>query len=152
MKQALEQADRDALGGRALNFSLLAEWHKLACPGEEVRAEAWAFAKGGTERYSLNNELLDQRLQALESERPLVRAVRAYLDILFFHPFTDGNSRAARLAFHYFSTVDGMRFRNLDQLFRLSIPAGNARGYRLFWELALRLVDPPANEKEVDAL
>jgi Fic family protein len=32
---------------------------------------------------------------------PVERALKLYLDILFFHPFRDGNSRVARIAMEY---------------------------------------------------
>lgn len=140
MREALARAEADALtDGTHLSSQCLKYWHQLAVPEAGTRAEAWAFAKGGAERYSLDNGLLGHRLQAWSLDRTLSGALRAYLDVLFFHPFTDGNSRAARLAFHFLATRHGLEFTTLEPLFRLSIPAGNQRAYRLFQQLAVKL-------------
>ncbi len=62
-----------------------------------------AFAKKGRERYGLGAEtplLFDACLaESGASDVPLAaRAARLYLDVCFFHPFHDGNGRAALLA------------------------------------------------------
>lgn len=62
-----------------------------------------AFAKGGRERYGLAPDTRERFERCLsESAQPDLalpsRAARAYLDVLFFHPFDDGNARAAMLA------------------------------------------------------
>ncbi|MFE0725841.1 Fic family protein [Streptomyces rochei] len=44
---------------------------------------------------------------------PPSRAARAYLDILFFHPFEDGNARAAMLALAFVLAREGVL---LDQV------------------------------------
>lgn len=135
---------QDEVGESRIGLDALARWHGVACPGEGLRTGAWAFAKGGAERYSGDPQGLQKRFLWLGEAPPLPRALRTYLDILFFHPFTDGNSRAARLAFHYLSALGGLEFRTVDPLFRLSLPAGNVRAYTLFQDLAGRLLEGPA--------
>ena len=135
MRAGLSRVELE-LSESPLTLERLADWHSVAVPNVGMRTDGWAFAKGGKEKYSLDNSLLDQRLRALTQEAPLTRCLKAYLDILFFHPFKDGNSRAARLAFHYFACLDGLEFRLLDPLFRLSIPAGNEKAYSLFCKLS----------------
>ena len=137
MRAAHAQVEK-SLPRETLTLAVLTEWHSVACPRAGLRHAPWAFAKGGAERYSLDNDLLDQRLQVLGDQPPLARALRAYLDILFFHPYDDGNSRAARLAFHFFLGRDGPDLRIADPLFRLAIPAGQVRAYTLFQDLAHR--------------
>lgn len=146
MRRALDLVEA-GVSDASITLHRLIQWHSKAVPGSGLRTQGWAFAKGGEEKYSLDNTTLDERLVALTSASPLERSLRAYLDILFFHPFLDGNSRVARLAFHHFACLDGLEFTALDSLFRLSIPAGNRKAYGLFSKLAQsclveRLRDP----------
>ena len=140
MHQAHALVQQAAGREEELTMALLVEWHAAACPGGRMRNEPWAYAKGGDERYSLDNDLLDQRLRALDKQPPLARCLRAYLDILFFQPFTDGNSRVARLTFHFLASRNGLSFRTACPLFRLSLPAGHLGAYTLFQQLAHRCV------------
>ena len=57
-----------------------------------------AFAKGGAERYGTEHlsSFADAVAQACSHEHVLVRAARLYLDICFYHPFSDGNGRLAK--------------------------------------------------------
>ncbi|MYY80904.1 hypothetical protein GT044_06415 [Streptomyces sp. SID335] len=62
-----------------------------------------AYAKAGRERYGLTSRTqadFDSCLrETTDPDIPLsARAARAYLDVAFFHPFDDGNARAALLA------------------------------------------------------
>src|SRR5262249_42276824 len=65
-----------------------------------------AFAKGGRERYD-GGENAESRFRSSlreinERRVPLTaRAGRAYLDVLFFHPFEDGNARAGSLTLDF---------------------------------------------------
>ncbi|MCT9113177.1 Fic family protein [Streptomyces mirabilis] len=93
----------DASHGIPLNFALLAGWQR------EILAEAEApfrvndaYAKAGRERYGLTPRTQADFASCLrettDPDIPLAaRAARAYLDVAFFHPFTDGNARAALL-------------------------------------------------------
>ncbi|WSD11282.1 Fic family protein [Streptomyces hirsutus] len=49
------------------------------------------------------------------------RAARTYLDILFFHPFEDGNARAAMSALAFVLAREGVL---LDQVHPLQTTAG----------------------------
>lgn len=65
-----------------------------------------AFARGGAHRYLYAPELEEMFTRKVEADgrdgcHPVARAVRLYLDLAFFHPFEDGNARAARLWFEY---------------------------------------------------
>ncbi|MEH0822724.1 MULTISPECIES: Fic family protein [unclassified Micromonospora] len=101
-------ADR---GGR-LTYELLADWQRQVLASPEVGFRTGpAYAKGGRERYGLAPDTLDrfQRClgQATEPGVPLAgRAARAYLDVAFFHPFPDGNGRAAMLALYFLLVRD----------------------------------------------
>ncbi|MGW2846313.1 Fic family protein [Streptomyces sp. NPDC001274] len=96
-------AREDAARRSPLNFALLAGWQRevLAAPGTPFRVGD-AYAKAGRERYGLTPRTqadFDGCLrETTDPDIPLAaRAARAYLDVAFFHPFTDGNARAALL-------------------------------------------------------
>ncbi|MGW4372462.1 Fic family protein [Streptomyces albidoflavus] len=96
-------AREDARRRSPLNFALLAGWQRevLAAPGTPFRLSD-AYAKAGRERYGLTPHTqadFDGCLrETTDPDIPLAaRAARAYLDVAFFHPFTDGNARAALL-------------------------------------------------------
>lgn len=61
-----------------------------------------AFARGGRERYGHWPELEAMFARKLEVDdadacHPIAKAARLYLDLIYVHPFEDGNARAARL-------------------------------------------------------
>ncbi|MGI5281674.1 Fic family protein [Streptomyces rochei] len=101
---ALDVAFADAEQGRPLAFALMAKWQRTVLGHDLVGFRTMtAFAKGGRERYGLapdTQALFEHCLsESVQPNLPLPsRAARAYLDILFFHPFEDGNARAAMLA------------------------------------------------------
>ncbi|MFF3956469.1 Fic family protein [Streptomyces sp. NPDC001890] len=96
-------AREDAARRTPLDFALMAGWQRevLAATGAPFRASD-AHAKAGRERYGLTPHTqadFDSCLrETTDPDVPLAaRAARAYLDVAFFHPFTDGNARAALL-------------------------------------------------------
>lgn len=96
-------AREDAARRTPLDFALLAGWQRevLAATGAPFRVSD-ACAKAGRERYGLTPRTqanFDSCLrETTDPDIPLsARAARAYLDVAFFHPFTDGNARAALL-------------------------------------------------------
>jgi hypothetical protein len=71
-----------------------------------------------------------------------VRAARVYLDICFFHPFPDGNARAARLALDHVLTREGLALRVADPAFVFPLRVTNAYlGWQFTYVLAM-LVGP----------
>lgn len=99
---AVARADPD------LNLARLADWHRIAVGAS--RAQSFrtvpAFAKGGRERYGVDADTSAEFENCLlEAADPVValatRAARVYLDVCFFHPFSDGNARAAMLAIYH---------------------------------------------------
>ncbi|WP_244215700.1 Fic family protein [Kitasatospora purpeofusca] len=101
---ALELVRADAARGAVLDFELLRGWqqHVLGTPGPPPLRTLPAFAKGGDERYGIGPDTrarLDACLaQAADGRLSLAaRAARAHLDVCFYHPFDDGNARAALL-------------------------------------------------------
>ncbi|MGW6544774.1 Fic family protein [Streptomyces massasporeus] len=105
MRAAWRLARTDAAVDRPLGFGLLLEWQKLILGRPDVAFRSLpAFAKGGRERYGVCEETAEQFEACLSQATPTVtdvplaaRAARAYLDVCFFHPFDDGNGRAALL-------------------------------------------------------
>lgn len=100
-------AREDAARRTPLDFALLAGWQRKVLGAAQVPfRESDAYAKAGRERYGLTSRTRADFDFCL-SERtdpgmPLAaRAARAYLDVAFFHPFTDGNARAALLTLVY---------------------------------------------------
>lgn len=96
-------AREDAARRTLLDFALLAGWQRevLAATRVPFRVSD-AYAKAGRERYGLTPRTqadFDSCLrETTDPDIPLAaRAARAYLDVAFFHPFTDGNARAALL-------------------------------------------------------
>ncbi|MGW7455908.1 Fic family protein [Streptomyces sp. NPDC054787] len=101
---ALDLAFADAEQGTPLTFALMTKWQRTVLGHDLVGFRTMpAFAKGGRERYGLAPDTrarFERCLsQSAQPDLPLPsRAARTYLDTLFFHPFQDGNARAAMLA------------------------------------------------------
>ncbi|MFF9051540.1 Fic family protein [Streptomyces erythrochromogenes] len=116
---ALDVAFADAEQGRPLTFALMAKWQRAALGHDLVGFRTMpAFAKGGRERYGLapdTQALFEHCLsESVQPNLPLPsRAARAHLDVLFFHPFEDGNARAAMLALAFVLAREGVL---LDQV------------------------------------
>lgn len=93
----------DAARRAPLDFARLAAWQREILGEAEVPFRANdAYAKGGRERYGLTPRTRADFTaclgEATGPEVPLAaRAARVYLDVAFFHPFADGNARAALL-------------------------------------------------------
>ncbi|WP_251017455.1 DUF5958 family protein [Streptomyces sp. ISL-1] len=101
---ALDRALADAEQGAQLTLSLMANWQRTVLHRDAVAFRTVpAFAKAGRERYSLAPDTHARFEHCLaESASPDLplpsRSARIYLDVLFFHPFENGNARAAMLA------------------------------------------------------
>ncbi|MFE7243955.1 Fic family protein [Streptomyces sp. NPDC057582] len=116
---ALDQALADAAHARALTFALIANWQRTMLHRSAAGFRSMpAFAKGGRERYGLapgtRARFEDCLAGSTRPDLPLPsRAARTYLDVLFFHPFEDGNARAALLALAFVLAREGV---SLDQV------------------------------------
>lgn len=148
MRAALRHARAEAAAGRALDLALLSELHEVAVPDALFR-HAPAYAKAGRERYGFDGQLRarleDALADANDTSVPLVaRAARAYLDVCFFHPFTDGNGRAARLAFDFLLTREGVVLHDVAPLFRHPLAAGDVATAAGFLTLVTRVAEASA--------
>ncbi|WP_157435647.1 Fic family protein [Actinospica robiniae] len=108
-------AREDAARLVPLDFALLARWQREVLGTTEVPAfrTGDAYAKGGRERYGLSPHTwsdFDACLrEAADPGVPLAaRGARVYLDVAFFHPFSDGNARAALLTLVHVLARDGI--------------------------------------------
>ncbi|MFJ8764299.1 Fic family protein [Streptomyces clavifer] len=116
---ALDLAFADAEQGRPLTFALMKRWQRTVLSHDLVGFRTMpAFAKGGRERYGLapyTRARFERCLsESAQPDLPLPsRAARTYLDVLFFHPFEDGNARAAMLALAFVLAREGVL---LDQV------------------------------------
>ncbi|MDR3080085.1 MAG: Fic family protein, partial [Streptomyces sp.] len=99
-------AQEHANTARALDLHLLRRWQQVVLGHADVPFRTGpAFAKRGQERYGLSDRTEADFAECIAQATatgtgiPLpARAARAYLDVCFFHPFSDGNGRSALLA------------------------------------------------------
>ena len=112
-----------ARGGAPIDFERMTAWQQVVLARPEVGFRSGdAYAKGGRERYPLEptTQATFRRCLAEANDReasPVKRAARVFLDICFFHPFDDGNARAARLAMDYVMTRSGLSLDAPEALF-----------------------------------
>lgn len=146
MREALAACRASAARGERLTAERLTAWQSIVL-GEPARARSTdAFAKGGRERYG-TEELPTRFAQALaeanaEGTPVSVRAARAYLDTCYYHPFTDGNARAARLALDHVITRDGLALHAVEPLFVVARDATDEGGAWALSRLLEHLVGP----------
>ncbi|SEF55823.1 Fic/DOC family protein [Actinacidiphila yanglinensis] len=138
---ALERVRADAERGATLDVELLRGWQRhvlgTARP-PEFRTQP-AFAKEGRKRYGIGPDTR-ARLDACLAEsasgagrpRLTARAARAYLDVCFFHPFDDGNARAAFLTLVFVLARERVPLRHVGLLRRVSFQAGDPEGALVF--------------------
>lgn len=142
---ALKEVRSLAAQGSLLTFELFCEIQGIILRRSKVDfRKTTAFGKQGREKYGFHpdiKELFVQRLLEHQTTTlpPAVRAARAYLDVCFFHPFPDGNARAARLAFDYILTASNLSLKDARPIFCFARFAGNATQYRRFAALIATL-------------
>lgn len=111
----------------------------LGAPHVAFRATE-AFAKQGRERYGLDSrseQRFEDCLRDANGARASLslRAARAYLDVLFFHPFADGNARAATLTLDFILAREGVVLDQVAPLYVISRRADDAAGAQAFVRL-----------------
>jgi hypothetical protein len=121
MTRALVATRVAAQKGRPLDFGLLAALQEIVLGRSPAFRKGEAFAHGGTERYGWEPDTRARFEAALaeanDDALPIVRAARVYLDICYFHPFEDGNARAARLALDHVLTSSGLALHAAGPVF-----------------------------------
>jgi hypothetical protein len=114
LRSAYALARADAAQGASLTFAVLARWQRAVLGVAEAPFRTGvAYAKGGRERYGLTPHTESDFARCLRDSAdttvPLAaRAARVYLDVAFFHPFDDGNARAALLALTFVLAREGV--------------------------------------------
>jgi hypothetical protein len=88
--------------GGSANWDALREVQAVVLGREVEFRSGPAFAHGGRERYGHWPDLEAMFTRKLEVDdadacHPVAKAARLYLDLIYVHPFEDGNARAARL-------------------------------------------------------
>ena len=79
--------------------------------------------------YSTFEQVMAWYLEAADVDVDSHRnALHRNLDVCFFHPFEDGNARAARLARDHVLTRAGLGLHAVEPLFVVSRAAGDERG------------------------
>ena len=148
MKEALELARGSVVRGETLTFALLQSWQRIVLGSDDVEFRCGeAFAKNGSERYGMPAEgwtAFDDCLQQASADAPdaVARAVRVYLDTCFFHPFNDGNGRAARLALDFVLTRAGLWLYAAEPVFLLARLANDWAGAYTMQAVVESLVCP----------
>lgn len=113
----------------------------------EMRSDV-AFAKHGDDTYGTARlgEFATCLAGIDDTSLPvLVRACRAYLDVCFFHPFIDGNGRAARLALDFVLSRTRCRFDLVTPLFCVLRPAGDVESHLSFVRVACTIAHASAH-------
>jgi Fic family protein len=135
-------ADRKA----PLNWTTMATVQGIVLRSDRVEfRNCDAYARDGTDRYAWFPELQAMFERKIEADadspcNPIAKAVRTYLDIIFFHPFVDGNARAARLWFEFLLRRERVCFPSLLALARLRKTPGSVSRYWAFVTLTGKLI------------
>ncbi|WAZ21402.1 Fic family protein [Streptomyces cinnabarinus] len=144
---ALSRTRADAASDTPLSFQLLSSWQRLVLDTPEAPSFRVhpAYAKAGRERYDISPELparLDACLREAEADDlPLTaRAARAYLDVCFFHPFTDGNARSAFLTLTFLLARAGVTLDQVGPVRRLQRRADDPHGALALADLLALLI------------
>jgi hypothetical protein len=149
MLAALAACRASARRDEPLTFAALAAWQSLVLGGDVPRFRTTdAFANAGHARYGIAPDTFDRFAACLAEsepgrEPPALRAARVYRDICFFHPFPDGNARAARLALDHVITRAGLALHAAEPLFVIARDARDARGAWCFARALDRLLGLP---------
>lgn len=150
MLAALTACRASARRGDRLTFERLAAWQTLVLGADEVDFRTTdAHARAGRERYAIDADTRARFEACLAESEPgdetvAVRAARVYLDLCFFHPFADGNARAARLALDHVITRAGLALHAAEPLFVVARAAADARGAWCFAYVIESLLGSPA--------
>lgn len=128
-----------------LTWARLAEVQAQVLGKPMVFRTGQAFAHGGAHRYLYSPELEAMFIRKVEADardgcHPVSQAVRLYLDLAFFHPFPDGNARAARLWFEYCLRRARLPTPPLAPWVLLPKPPGDAERYGRFVRLVARSI------------
>lgn len=136
-REALVEVRGLADRGAALDLPLVTRVQGLVLGRPAAFRRGAALARGGREAYALFPELEAMlrrklRVDAADGCHPLVQACRLYLDLIFVHPFEDGNARAARLWWEFLLRRARTCGPRIEELVRWEkVPGDAAAAWRL---------------------
>ncbi len=130
---ALTAARASAVAGEPLTLARLARWQAIVLGVDEAAVRTTdAYARAGRVRYAAMDDLARVVAAAIaeaNSDEPVaIRAARVYLDLCFYHPFADGNGRAARLALDHVLTRAGRALHQAEPIVALARAADDRHG------------------------
>ena len=159
MKHALAVCRKAAKDGGPLTFDHLLDWQRylMRIVEKPTFRKHDAYAKQGRERYprhfgdgkSAEDHFIKVLEEANSTEPVALRASRAYLDVLFFHPLDDANSRLARLVFDFILTRAHVGVRNVDGIFLFARSARDVVGAQHLVELVDAQMAKPDEWKDL---
>ncbi len=136
---ALDQVRAHVDGGGALTLDAISEAQGVALGFDHPAPlrTTDAFARGGAHRYPHVDgfdALVRSRFEAWASSRahPVSVACGRYLDVIFTHPFCDGNARSARLCLDATLRAAGLATPRLEDLVLLRKTSG---GVAFYWRM-----------------
>lgn len=114
-----------SLQSHILNIPSVAFRTASACM--DLRAERYAYFSGLPALFAGKIQQ-----DAGDNCHPFIKAVRLYLDIIFVHPFNDGNTRAALLWFCFFCLKYRLPLANFKKVLGFHFKPGNKYNYIYF--------------------
>ncbi|RYZ43277.1 MAG: hypothetical protein EOO71_04345 [Myxococcaceae bacterium] len=147
-ERALARVRELAGTGEALTFSRMVEVQETLLGVRTAFRTGEAFAHAGAHRYAQGPGLeaafiAKVEAEAREERHPVAHATRLYLDLCFFHPFPDGNARAARLWLEYMLRRGGLPTPTLAPIVLFPKRPGDAERYVRFARLLARSIAGP---------
>jgi Fic/DOC family len=145
MASALSVCRRNAEGHQVLSFAVMQDSQRHVLNASEVGfRKGDAFAKEGRQRYAWKADTQSRFKECLieannASVDPLARAARVYLDVCFFHPFADGNARAARLALDFVLTKANLTLLDARPIFTLARSPLDPKAIWALWQVLNQL-------------
>ena len=141
---ALGEVRRIALQDQTFCFDRMCQAQRRVTPELEPRFRPGvAFTSIRPERYAYFDDLESMfrtkiTKDAEDACHPVLKAIRLYLDVIFVHPFVDGNARAAMLAFAFFAFRHGFDLPDFRKLHGFGFVPGNRSCYWLFSSLIIQ--------------
>jgi hypothetical protein len=154
VEQVAKRCGVDALAGiesfagnpGQLTFERMCDVQRLVLNTDRVSfRNGIAYTGVRNERYAYFSSIEDMFRTKIAADdqdgcHPLVKAVRLYLDIIFFHPFPDGNARAALLWFMFHCLRNRYPVPDFRRFFAFDFVPGNRACYWRFCLMAIQEV------------
>lgn len=143
---SFQEIEHLARSGNKLTFDRMCEVQKHIVSNEQAKfRQCTAYTSIRRERYayfsSLEN-IFRTKVSVDDGDNchPLIKAVRLYLDIIFFHPFGDGNARAAMLWFAFYALRYRFNVPDFRKLHGFGFVPGNKACYWMFSAVVIQEV------------